>query len=70
MQRFVEHGTPGALRDEYSTILNDMRLGKTRAEAIGTRPPHQLREVGWFVSVLVQADQLGVSERCCDRRRR
>ena len=61
MQRFVERGTPGALRDEFSTILNDMRLGKTRAEAIrdfGRRVG--LREVGSFVSVLVQADQLGV----------
>lgn len=61
MQRFVERGTPGALRDEFSTILNDMRLGKTRAEAIrdfGRRV--ELPEVGSFVSVLVQADQLGV----------
>lgn len=61
MQRFVERGTPGALRDEFSTILNDMRLGKTRAEAIrdfGRRVT--LPDVGSFVSVLVQADQLGV----------
>ncbi len=61
MQRFVERGTPGALRDEFSTILNDMRLGKTRAEAIrdfGRRV--SLPDVGSFVSVLVQADQLGV----------
>jgi tight adherence protein C len=61
MQRFVERGAPGALRDEFSTILNDMRLGKTRAEAIrefGRRV--NLPDVGSFVSVLVQADQLGV----------
>jgi tight adherence protein C len=61
MQRFVERGTPGALRDEFSTILNDMRLGKTRAEAIrdfGRRVT--VPEIGSFVSVLVQADQLGV----------
>jgi tight adherence protein C len=61
MQRYVERGTPGALRDEFSNILNDMRLGKTRAEAIrdfGRRVG--LQEVGSFVSVLVQADQLGV----------
>jgi tight adherence protein C len=61
MQRFVERGTPGALRDEFSTILNDMRLGKTRAEAIrdfGRRV--SLPDIGSFVSVLVQADQLGV----------
>lgn len=61
MQRFVERGTPGALRDEFATILNDMRLGKTRAEAIrdfGRRV--SLPDVGSFVSVLIQADQLGV----------
>ena len=61
MQRFVDRGTPGPLRDEFSTILNDMRLGKSRAEAIrdfGRRIG--LSEVGSFVSVLVQADQLGV----------
>ena len=61
MQRFVERGTPGALRDELSTILNDMRLGKTRAEALkdfGRRV--DIQEVASFVSVLVQADQLGV----------
>jgi tight adherence protein C len=60
MQRFVERGTPGPLRDEFSIILNDMRLGKTRAEAIkdfGRRV--DIPEVGSFVSVLVQADQLG-----------
>lgn len=60
MQRLVERGTPGALRDEFSIILNDMRLGKTRAEAIkdfGRRV--EIPEVGSFVSVLVQADQLG-----------
>jgi tight adherence protein C len=61
MQRFVERGTSGPLRDEFSTILNDMRLGKTRAEALkdlGRRV--DIQEVGSFVSVLVQADQLGV----------
>lgn len=60
MQRLVERGTPGALRDEFSTILNDMRLGKTRSEAIkdfGRRV--EIPEVGSFVSVLTQADQLG-----------
>lgn len=60
MTRFVERGTPGALRDEFSTILNDMRLGKTRSEALkdfGRRV--EIPEVGSFVSVLVQADQLG-----------
>ena len=62
MQRLVERGAVGALRDELATILNDIRLGKTRAEALkafGARI--EVPEVSSFVSVLVQADLLGAS---------
>ena len=62
IQRFVERGAKGALRDEFATILNDIRLGKTRAEALkefGARI--EASEVSSFVSVLVQADLLGAS---------
>ena len=62
IQRFVERGAPGVLRDELATILNDIRLGKSRAEALkafGTRIA--VPEVSSFVSVLVQADLLGSS---------
>jgi tight adherence protein C len=62
MQRLVERGGIGALRDELATILNDIRLGKSRAEALksfGQRV--EIPEVSSFVSVLVQADMLGAS---------
>lgn len=62
IQRLVERGAPGVLRDELATILNDIRLGKSRAEALkafGTRIA--VPEVSSFISVLVQADLLGSS---------
>lgn len=62
IQRVVERGRIGALRDELATILNDIRLGKSRGEALkafATRV--EIPEVSSFVSVLVQADALGAS---------
>jgi len=58
----VERGGMGALRDELSTILNDIRLGKSRAEALKSFSQRvEIPEVSSFVSVLVQADMLGAS---------
>ena len=62
LQRLVERGRPGPLRDEIATILNDIRLGESRAGALksfGQRVA--IPEVTSFVSVLVQADLLGAS---------
>jgi tight adherence protein C len=62
IQRLVERGAVGPLRDELATILNDIRLGKSRAEAFkafSTRV--EIPEISSFVSVLVQADMLGAS---------
>lgn len=62
MQRLVEKGRVGPLRDELATILNDVRLGKTRQEALKAFAQRvELSEVSSFVSVLVQADMLGAS---------
>jgi tight adherence protein C len=62
MQRVVERGGIGALRDELATILNDIRLGKSRADALKAFAARIERpEIGSFVSVLVQADLLGAS---------
>jgi tight adherence protein C len=62
MQRLVEKGRVGPLRDELATILNDVRLGKTRQEALKAFADRvELPEVSSFVSVLVQADMLGAS---------
>jgi tight adherence protein C len=62
IQRLVERGASGPLRDELATILNDIRLGNSRAEAFkafSSRVP--IPEIASFVSVLVQADMLGAS---------
>jgi tight adherence protein C len=62
IQRFVERGTAGPLRDELATILSDIRLGQSRAEALKSFAGRvDIPEVSSFVSVLVQADMLGAS---------
>jgi tight adherence protein C len=62
LQRLVERGGMGALRDELATILNDIRLGKSRSEALKSFSQRvEIPEVSSFVSVLVQADMLGAS---------
>jgi tight adherence protein C len=62
IQRLVERGGIGPLRDELATILNDIRLGKSRAEALKAFAQRvEIPEVSSFVSVLVQADMLGAS---------
>ncbi len=62
MRRLVERCAEGPLRDELTTILNDIRIGRSRADALkafGQRV--EIAEVSSFVSVLVQADMLGAS---------
>ena len=62
IQRLVERGGIGALREELSIILNDIRLGKSRSEALKSFSARvEIPEVSSFVSVLVQADMLGAS---------
>ena len=62
IQRLVERGGMGALREELATILNDIRLGKSRADALKSFSQRvEIPEVSSFVSVLVQADMLGAS---------
>lgn len=62
IRRLVERGAPSPLRDELATILNDIRLGLSRAEALKAFAKRvEIPEVSSFVSVLVQADALGAS---------
>lgn len=62
LQRQVERGAPGPLRDELAMVLNDIRLGKSRADALKAFAARvDVPEVSSFVSVLVQADALGAS---------
>lgn len=62
VQRLVERGAMGPLRDELATLLNEIRLGTSRSEALKTMGARlEIPEVTSFVSVLVQADMLGAS---------
>jgi tight adherence protein C len=58
--RMVDKGKPGALREEFSSFLGEIRMGKTRAEsleAMGQRVG--LPALSSFVAALIQADKLG-----------
>jgi tight adherence protein C len=62
LQRVLDKGARGPLREEIATIINDIRLGDSRAGALrafGNRI--NVPEVVSFVGVLVQADKLGAS---------
>ena len=62
IQRWVERRRAGPLRDELATVLNDIRLGNSRSEALKAFAARvEIPEVTSFVSVLVQADSLGAS---------
>lgn len=58
----VEKGRPGPLIEELNILLSEIRLGKTRAEALrNTADRIQMVEFGAFVSNLIQADRMGTS---------
>jgi tight adherence protein C len=60
--RMVEQGKAGPLRDEFTLFLAEMRLGKTRAEALramGLRVG--LGPLSTFLGALIQADRMGSS---------
>jgi tight adherence protein C len=58
----VEKGQPGPLIEELSMVLSEIRLGKTRAEALRNLADRvQLADVSSFVANLIQADKMGTS---------
>ncbi len=62
IQRVVERGPEGPLRDELSLMMREIRLGTTRSEALRSLGKRcGVTEVSAFTSVLVQADRLGAS---------
>lgn len=62
LQRVVDKGPVGPLQEELSTLLQDIRLGTTRANALKALDQRiALMEITSFTSVLIQADQLGAS---------
>ena len=62
LERLVKRGLSGSLRDELTAVLNDIRLGTTRSDALrGMAARLEIPQVSSFVSTLVQADMLGAS---------
>jgi tight adherence protein C len=62
MQRVVDKAAEGPLREEINTIISDIRLGASRAQALRTFAQRiNVPEVVSFVGVLIQADRLGAS---------
>ncbi len=62
LERLVKRGLSGPLRDELTAVLNDIRLGTTRSEALRAMASRlEIPQVSSFVSTLVQADLLGAS---------
>ena len=60
VQRMVEKGRPGPLREEFATFLAQLRVGKTRAEALEAMSERVgLEPLSIFLSALIQADRLG-----------
>ena len=62
LERLVKRGLDGPLRDELTTVLNDIRLGTSRANALRAMAVRlEIPEVSSFIATLVQADLLGAS---------
>jgi tight adherence protein C len=62
IQRVVEKGPPGPLQEELRNLLQDIRLGTTRANALRALDERcAMMEITSFTAVLIQADQLGAS---------
>jgi len=62
LERLVKRGLSGPLRDELTAVLNDIRLGTTRSEALRAMATRlEIPQLSAFVSTLVQADLLGAS---------
>jgi tight adherence protein C len=62
LQRVVQKSDPGALRDELHLMLQEIKMGKTRAEALRALALRVgVQDITSFAAVLIQADQLGAS---------
>lgn len=58
--KVVERGKPGPLRDELTRMLGEIRVGKTRAEAMESVSSRVgLPALSSFLSAMIQADRLG-----------
>lgn len=62
LQRVVQKAEAGALRDEFHLMLQEIKMGKTRADALRALALRvDVQDITSFAAVLIQADQLGAS---------
>jgi tight adherence protein C len=62
LARVVEKGRPGPLRDELQLVLKQLKLGKTREEALRAMAARvDLPSLTAFVTALIQAERMGSS---------
>lgn len=60
--KVVEKSPSSPLRDEFATFLQEIQVGNTRQQALRNMSFRlQMSEISSFVSLLVQADELGAS---------
>ena len=62
LSKVVEKGKGGPLRDEFMIVLKQLKMGKTREEALKALIARvDLSALTSFVSALIQADRMGTS---------
>jgi tight adherence protein C len=62
LAKVVEKGKPGPLRDELQLVLKQLKMGKTREEALKSLVARvDLTSLNVFVTALIQADKMGTS---------
>ena len=62
LAKVVEKGKPGPLREELALVLKQLKMGKTREEALkGMIARVDLPALSQFVTALIQADKMGTS---------
>lgn len=58
--KVVEKGSPGPLKQEFETIVREIKIGAMRSEALKNMADRVgLKEVSSFVSILVTAERMG-----------
>jgi tight adherence protein C len=62
LSRVIQFSKPGPLVEEMSTVLKEIQLGTARADALRNLADRtELTQVSSFVSILIQADEMGAS---------
>ncbi len=62
LAKVVEKGKAGPLRDELALVLKQLKMGKTREEALKAMIARvDLPSLSTFVTALIQADRMGTS---------